>query len=83
MSDQIPLPDQIEEPDWSNVKDIAMQAASFTMQGDMVRANDLYQNLAIEVMHTLYGPKAIASFIMYAMKQESENRINPTVIFTG
>lgn len=73
----IPLPDQIEEPDWANVKDIAMQAASFTMQGDMHRANDLYQHLAIEVMHTLYGPKAVANFIMYAMEQE---RIRPQKI---
>jgi hypothetical protein len=67
---EISVPDQISEPDWGEVKDLAMQAAAFTMSGDMAKANDVYQYLAIEVMSTLYGPNAVAMFIRYAMNQE-------------
>lgn len=78
---EISLPDQIFNPDWTEVKDLAMQAASFTMQGDMVKANDLYQYIAIEVMDALYGPSAVAKFIKYAMDQEPSNE--PSRIFLG
>jgi hypothetical protein len=66
----INIPDQIAEPDWDDVKDLAMQAAAATMHGNMQTANDLYQHIAIEVMNTLYGPRAVAKFIQYAMSQE-------------
>jgi len=70
MTTDIPLPDQITDPDWDEVKSWALQAASFTMSGDMTKANDCYQYLAIEVMSTLYGPNAVANFIQYAMQKE-------------
>lgn len=69
------IPDQEANPDWTQVQDLAFQAAAFTMQGDMAKANDVYQNIAIEVMHTLYGPNAVLNFIKFAMDKEAENRI--------
>jgi hypothetical protein len=65
------VPNQLENPDWAQVQDLAFQAAAFTMQGDMTKANDVYQSLAIEVMHTLYGPNAVLNFIKFAMDQEA------------
>lgn len=67
------LPEQIFNPDWAEVKDYAMQAAAFTMAGDLEKANDLYQHMAVEVMDTLYGPNAVATFIKYAMLHEPPN----------
>lgn len=69
------IPAQNEDADWTIVKDLAVQAAAFTMYGEMQKANDLYQSIAIEVMHVLYGPGAIAKFIKYAMDREAEKRI--------
>jgi hypothetical protein len=63
-------PDQVPDPDWEEVRDLAEQAAIATMSGDMVKANDLYQYIAIEVMETLYGPNAVPAFIQYAMQNE-------------
>lgn len=70
-SKDVPLPDQITDPDWGEVKDYAMQAAAFTLAGDIAKANDCYQYLAIEVMSTLYGPNAVVNFIEYAMANEA------------
>jgi hypothetical protein len=63
------LPEQKEDPDWTKVSDYALQAAAFTLNGDMAKANDVYQHMAIEVMNTLYGPNAVATFIKLAMLQ--------------
>ena len=66
------LPVQNPKPDWSEVQDYAMQAAVFTMNGDIAKANDCYQFLAIEVMSTLYGPNAVANFLEYAMQKDAQ-----------
>lgn len=70
-NEELGIPEQVAEPVWDTVKDLAFQAAAFTMQGDMAKANDVYQSLAIEVMHTLYGPNAVLNFIKFAMDQEA------------
>lgn len=72
---EVTVPDQIPEPDWDEVKSWAAEAAKFTMQGDISKAQDYYQHIAIEVMSTLYGPNAIATFIEYAMQNEKPQRI--------
>lgn len=71
LEDESVLPVQIKNPNWDEVKDYAMQAAVFTMNGDIAKANDCYQYLAIEVMSTLYGPNAVANFIEYAMQKQA------------
>jgi hypothetical protein len=71
-----PMLVQLADPDWSLVKGIAAQAAEETAAGRMKEANDLYQNLAIETMHALYGPNAIVNFISYAMEQEAKKHVN-------
>jgi hypothetical protein len=68
------LPEQLENPDWSEVKEYALQAASATMRGDIKTANDLYQYIAIEVMSTLYGPNAVGNFLEFAMNNEPANQ---------
>lgn len=72
VDDSKPLMTQIAEPDWDEVRDFARQAAEATVNGEMKTANDLYQFVAIEVMHALYGPDAIVKFINYAMDQEAK-----------
>ena len=69
---EVLVPEQTAEPDWATVAEIARCAAEATMLGKMQEANDLYQNLAIEAMHTLYGPNAVVRFINYAMEQEAK-----------
>lgn len=66
---------QITDPDWSQVKFFAEQAAEATIEGRMHQANDFYQHIAIEVMNALYGKDAVLSFLKTAMaKEKPENQ---------
>jgi hypothetical protein len=71
-----PMLVQLADPDWTLVKGLAAQAAELTAEGKMTQANDIYQSLAIEAMHTLYGPNAIVNFIQYAMEQEAKKQVS-------